>query len=371
MHQILLNNPAPAWLGALAVAVAVTLGLAFLKAVLGHRLARLAARTGTEVDDVALRAVGGTSKLVVLLLGIYAGSMLLVLPPRIDLIVTRVAVAAALVQAALWGDHGLRAWLRIYRANRSDDPASTTSAAAINFIARIALWTIIILMILDNLGVNITTLVASLGIGGIAVALAVQNILGDLFGSLSIVLDKPFEIGDFINVNGVLGSVEYVGLKTTRVRGLDGEQVVFSNSDLLKSRIHNMQRMRTRRAAFTFGVPYGTPEPALRMVTELVKEKILAQQPTVSFDRAHFNGFGPSSLTFEAVYIVNSADYLVHMDVQQEIFLHIYTALGERGIRIALPTTAVQVLEPNAPAGGAPPPSNSAPHGGTGPLRPG
>ena len=345
-----LNNPALDWLAALTVAVLVTTGLHGIKTLLLRRLAASAPRTAGRLDDVALKALGGTSVLVMVVIGIYVGSTLLVLSERSALLVTRIAVTAALFQAARWGDRALGAWMRVYRADRADDPGRTTSAAALGFVARIVLWSVLLLMVLDNLGFNITTLVASLGIGGIAVALAVQNILGDLFASLSIVLDKPFVIGDFINVNGVLGTVEYVGLKTTRVRSLSGEQIIFSNNDLLKSRIHNLKRMERRRAVFTFGVPYGTLEPELRAIAEMVREKIVAQEPAVSFDRAHFSGFGPTSLTFEAVYIVNSPDYLVHMNLQQEILLGVYTALNERGIPIALPAQVLHLADHRAEA---------------------
>jgi small-conductance mechanosensitive channel len=186
--------------------------------------------------------------------------------------------------------------------------------------------------------------VASLGIGGIAVALAVQNILGDLFASLSIVLDKPFVIGDVINVNGVIGTVEYVGLKTTRVRSIGGEQIIFSNADLLKSRIHNLKRMESRRVAFTVGVTYDTPEPRLRAIPALLAA-IVKARPQVSFERAHFVGLGPSSLNFEVVYIVDTADHAVHMDVQQEIYFQLVKAFAEQGIEFAFPTQTLHMVD--------------------------
>ena len=170
----------------------------------------------------------------------------------------------------------------------------------LGFVGRIVLWSVVLLMILDNLGVNITALVASLGIGGIAVALAVQNILGDIFASLSIALDRPFAIGDFIVVGDVLGTVEYIGLKTTRIRSLSGEQIVFSNADLLKSRIRNYKRMTERRVVFGFGVVYQTPHDKLERIPAMVREVIEAQ-PKTRFDRAHFKEYGDSALAFEAV----------------------------------------------------------------------
>jgi small-conductance mechanosensitive channel len=352
---MILNNTTGDWLVALTAALAVAIGLYGLKSAVVRRLARLSARTSTRLDDLAAGALASAKPLVMAVLGVYAGASLLDLPPRLDLFVTRAAIAAALIQVAIWGDSGVRGWLAQYRANRGDDPARATSAAAVGFIARVVLWSLIALMILDNLGFNITTLVASLGIGGIAVALAVQNILGDLFASLSIVLDKPFVVGDFILVDAVAGTVEYVGLKTTRVRSLSGEQIVFSNTALLNSRIHNMKRMETRRIVFSISVPHGTPEPQLRAIPELIGD-IVSAQPQVTFDRSHFNGFGPSSLTFETVYIVNSADYRVFMDVQQEIYLQLVAAFAERKIQFALPAQRLHVVgdERGAEQGRAP-----------------
>ena len=343
IHSLLFNNSPTDWSVAAAVALGVTLGLLALKSILVHRLGKLAARTETKIDDVAVAALDSTNRAVLAVIGLYAGSTLLRLAPGAHVFMTRAAITAGLVQVAIWADSGVRGWLGYYRDRREEDPARATSAAAVGFIMRVALWAVIALMILDNLGFNITTLVASLGIGGIAVALAVQNILGDLFASLSIVLDKPFVIGDVINVAGVVGTVEHVGLKTTRVRAITGEQIIFSNADLLKSRIHNLKRMNSRRNAFTVGVTYDTPESELRLIPRLI-ENIIRAQPRISFDRAHFTGFGPSSLNFEAVYTVNDADYKVHMDAQEEIFFQLYAAFNERGIEFAFPTQTVHLV---------------------------
>jgi len=207
----------------------------------------------------------------------------------------------------------------------------------------------------DNLGFNVTTLVASLGIGGVAVALAVQNILGDLFASLSIALDKPFVIGDFIVVDDIAGTVEHVGLKTTRVRSLSGEQVVFSNADLLKSRIHNYKRLYERRVLFGFGVLYRTPPEQLAAIPPMVREIITGQVGT-RFDRAHFKGFGASSLDFEVVYFVLDPDYNRYMDIQQAINLELVNRFAAAGVEFAFPTRTVHIEAlPTAtaePAGG-------------------
>jgi small-conductance mechanosensitive channel len=197
--------------------------------------------------------------------------------------------------------------------------------------------------------VQITPLLASLGIGGLAVALALQNVLSDLFASLSIVLDKPFVIDDFIAVDDLQGTVEHVGLKTTRLRSLSGEQLVFSNSDLLSSRVRNYKRMLERRATFTIGVIYGTPVEALREIPKLIRAAV-ESQPNTRMDRTHFQKFGDSSLDFETVYFMLVPDYAVFMDVQQEINLYLYEAFQERGLEFAFPTRTLWLEQSAAPA---------------------
>jgi len=204
------------------------------------------------------------------------------------------------------------------------------------------LWSVIVLMALENVGIDITALVAGLGVGGIAVALAVQNILGDLFASLSIVLDKPFVIGDFIIIGDYMGTVEHIGLKTTRIRSLSGEQLVFANNDLLQSRIRNFKRMYERRVVFNLGVVYQTPHEKLQKIPQIVRE-IIEQQHPVRFDRAHFKSFGDFSLNFEVVYWVQNPDYTVYMDIQQAINLEIYRRFAEEGIEFAYPTQSIFV----------------------------
>jgi len=220
--------------------------------------------------------------------------------------------------------------------------------SAFGFLARLALWTIIMFSALDNLGVNITALVAGLGVGGIAVALATQNILGDLFASFSIVLDKPFVIGDFIIVGECLGTVERIGLKTTRIRSLSGEQIIFSNSDLLGSRVRNFKRMYERRIVFSIGVIYQTSREQVAAIPAMLRESIEAQQ-MARFDRAHFKGFGDYALHFEAVYYVRSPDFTRYMDTQQAINLEIMRRFEEAGIEFAYPTQVVYVAREQPP----------------------
>ena len=233
--------------------------------------------------------------------------------------------------------------IRSQQRSLKENAARVTTLRAAGFIAKLVLATIAAILILDNIpGVEITALVASLGITGIAVALAVQNILSDLFASLSIVLDKPFVIGDFIIVDNYMGSVEHIGLKTTRVRSLSGEQLVFSNNDLLKSRVRNYKRMAERRVVFSIGVTYQTPLEKLKQIPATIRE-IIESQETVRFDRAHFQGYGDFALLFEVVYYVLDPDYNRYMDIQQAINLAIFLLFEEQGIKFAYPTQTLYI----------------------------
>ncbi len=211
-------------------------------------------------------------------------------------------------------------------------------------VVRIVVWSAISLFILDGLGYNVTTLLAGLGIGGVAVAFALQAVLGDLLASFSIAIDKPFVIGDFITVDLVSGTVEHVGLKSTRVRSVSGEQVVVSNSDLLKSRVRNFQRMTERRQLFTFGVRYETPVDKVALIPGWVREIIESIEKT-RFDRAHFKSFGTSSLDFEIVWWMLAAELPLAMDVQQQINLQIMARFAAEGIGFAYPTQVLHVQQ--------------------------
>lgn len=332
------------WVSAVGVALAAAVLLFALQRFLIHRLDRIARRTDTGVDDWVLNMLRSTYPVFLVVISLYIASLTLDLSGYQALVARRIAVSAVLIQAAVWGDMGVRAWRERYRqrVGAADSAVGVLSTAILDFLLRLAVWVIVALMILDNLGFNITTLVASLGIGGIAVALAVQNILGDLFASLSIVLDKPFVVGDFIIVDDILGTVEYIGLKTTRLRSLGGEQVVFSNGDILKARIRNHQRMQTRRAAFIIRVTYQTSEEQLRAIPDIVRGIITAQE-RVNFERAHLFALSESSLDFEVVYWILTADYFVFMDAQQAIYLALVRQFRERGIVFAHPLRKVQL----------------------------
>lgn len=339
-----LQNSVKDWLIALGVMVVAFLILGLLKRILTSRLSTLAGKTKTYLDDDLVEALRRTKGLFLFIASLYLGSRYIELPPRGDTIIGSLMVIALFIQAGLWASVILNRNLDRYRNRLMDeDPASVTSIGAIGFIGKLILWSIVLLLALDNLGINITALIAGLGVGGIAVALAVQNILGDLFAALSIVLDKPFSVGDFLIIDDYLGSVEHVGLKTTRIRSLSGEQLVFSNSDLLRSRLRNYGRMFERRVVFPIAVTYQTPREKLKMIPTILREAVEAQDK-VRFDRAHFKEYGNFSLNFETVYYVSGPDYTLYMDIQQAINLHIHERFEQEAIEFAYPTQTLYVI---------------------------
>jgi small-conductance mechanosensitive channel len=338
LNTVFLGNTVRQWAVATVVTLAAIIALRVVKAAVLNRLSALAKRTATEWDDIVSAALAKTSSLFLLAVGVYVGIQGLTLSVRVRGIAGSVVVVVALVQAGIWAGAILTAWLESYRKRQmQEDPATATTVSALGFVGKLVLWAGVLLLALDNLGVDITALVAGLGVGGVAVALALQNILGDLFASLSIVLDKPFVLGDFLNIDNYLGNVEYIGLKSTRLRSLSGEQLIFGNSDLLKSRVRNFGRMYQRRIVFSVGVTYQTPRAQLEKIPTMIREAVDAQAKA-KFDRSHFKEFGDFSINFETVYYVTVADYNTYMDIQQAINLRIHEQFENEGIEFAYPT---------------------------------
>jgi small-conductance mechanosensitive channel len=337
LHTPVLGNTVLRWVIAVVVAVGSYLVLRAARGLVRRRLARLAERTRVAVDDVLVAMLGATNALTFLAAAVYLGSLGLVVGGRAHLFMARGLVLVLLAQAAVWANTALRTLLERYRSNEELGPGRRTGLAAIGFVGRLTVFTIVLLLAMENLGIHVNTLLAGLGISSLAVALALQNILGDLFASLSIVFDKPFEIGDFIIVDQHLGTVEHVGLRTTRIRSLSGEQLVFSNNDLIKSRIRNYKRMAERRVVFAFGVTYQTPRETMARIAGMVRE-IIERQEKVRFDRSNFKEFGAYSLNFETVYWMLDPDYNLYMDTQERINLALMEAFEREGIEFAFPT---------------------------------
>ncbi len=332
------GNTVSVWAIAAAIAVSVFFALMIGKVALVSRLSALAEKTTMQVDDIAVDLLRRTKFFFVLVAALYLGMLVLTLPEKASVVVTKAFVIAFLAQAAIWGD-ALIAHLikRLVQKKAREDAAAVATVSMLGFTARVIVWSGLVLLALDNLGFNITALVAGLGIGGIAVALAAQNVLSDVFASLSIVLDKPFAVGDFIIVGEYLGTVERIGMKSTVVRSLSGEQLVFSNNDLLNSRIRNYKRMFERRIVFSLGVVYQTPYEKVAAVSSMLRE-IIESQDQARFDRAHFKSYGDFSLNFEVVYYVKVPEYNIYMDIQQAINLAIFKRFEQEGIEFAYPT---------------------------------
>lgn len=345
----ILGNSPRSWLLAIGIAAALTVTAKSVVYVVIRRLRKLAARTTNRVDDLILEVLGGTKLPLLSLLALYAGTSTLELSPRLGAWLGTIAVFAALLQVGIWLDRLIQLLLVGGREAASEaDGSRLTSMRAAAFLARLVLFSVVLLMALDNIpGLDVTTLIAGLGVGGIAVALALQNVLGDLLASLSISIDKPFVIGDFIVLDTFAGTVENVGLKTTRVRSLSGEQLVFANNDLLASRIRNYKRMTERRAVFGFGVVYQTAAEQLEAIPAIVRD-IIESVPGTRFDRAHFKSYGDSSLDFEVVYHVLSADYNAFMDAQQAVNLALFRRFEADGIEFAYPTRTLFVQQATA-----------------------
>lgn len=329
------GNPLASWAVALGAIVVVALLLGGLKRLVLTRLERLAERTPTSVDNVAVRLLRGTRFVFLVLVAIGVVFLVMDVNEPARRMLRWIAIVAVLVQIANWGNAAIGYWFAHYSARRgaTTDPGSATTMNALSYVARFALWVVLLLVALDTFGINITALVTGLGITGIAVALAIQNILGDLFAALSIVLDKPFVVGDHIEFDAFAGTVEHIGLKSTRIRSVTGELIIASNGDLLKGRIRNFRSMRERRNILVTRIPPDTPDDAVARLPELMRE-IVRARPDARLDRTSLRALTDSALEFETVYFVTSPDAAAAVEVQQAVLLESRRAFAAAGIRL-------------------------------------
>jgi len=342
LQKELWGNTIESWIIGVSLALILVIAFRLFKGLVSHKLKRRAELSRTIIDDLFVHLAERTGIWFFVVVAVYIGSLVLVLPAHTRDILKTITAVVIIIQFGVWGSALIYALIQLKLKKRADEGDSSAKAMIIvlNSLGKFILWSLILLLILDNLGIKITTLVAGLGIGGIAVALAVQNVLGDLLASISIILDKPFEIDDFITVDNYAGTVEHIGIKTTRVRSLTGEQIVFPNNDLLKSRVRNYKRMKERRVAFQLGVVYQTPVEKLKKIPGMIKE-IIDSVDMVRFGRAHFKSFGDFALIYEVVYYVLDRDYDLYMDAQQEINLKIAERFENEGIEFAYPTQTI------------------------------
>lgn len=339
----LFGNPLREWTISLVALIGTVTLLLIGRRLLRGRLQKLADASNSVFFKVARHVVGQSKGWFLLLIATNVSLRSIDASDRFDTVFGRLLIIGMLVQMGIWAVAGLGRFIKLRREEQLEVDASAVAAMDIvSFLLRVSVWTTVFLLTLDNLGINITALVAGLGVGGIAVALAAQSIISDLFASLSIVLDRPFVLGDFLNIDDLYGNVEKVGLKTTRIRSLSGEQLVFSNNDLLNSRIRNYGQMTERRIVFSIGVVYQTPHEKLEEIPKII-EDIIVKQDSARFDRAHFQRYGDYALIFEIVYYVESSDYKLYMDIQQAVNLEVFKRFAEAGIEFAYPTQTLFV----------------------------
>ena len=343
-HRTFAGSTLLAWAEALTALVFVTVALRLFQVIALRRLKELADRFHMKWASHGLSALEQTKLFLLLLVGAGAGGgTFLHLPKDAGKVLGGIVVVAFFAQCGIWLSAFYSAWYADYRQRHlKQNAAAVTTLDATRTLVRLVIWLFVLLLALNALGFNISALVTGLGVGGVAIALAVQKILSDVLASLAIVTDKPFAIGDFLVMDSYMGSVEYIGLKTTRLRSLGGELLIFSNSDLLGSRIRNYGRMYERRVDVTIGVTYDTPRDKLTRIPQMIKDAVAAEKNT-RLDRAHFKDFGAYSLDFEYVYYVLSPDYNTYMDIQQAINLTLHKRFEEEGIEFAFPTQTLLV----------------------------
>jgi small-conductance mechanosensitive channel len=337
------GNSVQKWLLALAVFLFLFIVIALIKRIFTRKSEKLVKGTKTHIDDMFADGIKQTRNWFIVLVSLYFGSQMLSLPDNLILIRNTIIALVVIVQIGFWGNGFINYWILKQGILKAEDGEIATNMNVMGYVLKVALWSIIIILSLDNIpGIEVNSLLASLGIGGVAVALAVQNILGDLFASLSIALDKPFVIGDLLVIGEFQGKVERIGLNSTRIRSLDGQEIIFSNADLLKSRISNYKSLERRRVLFTLGVAPETPYVKLKNIPKYIQD-IIETQDNTTFDRAHFKEFGDFTLKFEVVYHIESPDFSLYMNIQQAINLLIIQKFEEEMIIMPYPTQSILI----------------------------
>ena len=331
------------WTIWVVVALGLFLGLRFLRALIAGTF-KSSKASSTSIRNIIGNLVGATSSLFLIIFSFSVTAPFLIeLSDKYAAMLAGAMTVATILQIAFFARVVVRAFMDGVVAKTAEDSATFNSARnLIAIFVNFAIFAIAGVMIIDNLGGDVTGLIAGLGVGGIAIGLAAQNIFKALFASLSIILDKPFVNGDFVIFDGGTGTIEKIGLKTTRIRALSGEQLVIGNDQLLSKEIHNYKRMAERRIVFKLGVEYSTPREVLEQIPGRIKS-IVESREMCRFDRSHMSGYGDFAIMFETVYYVLAPDYAIFMDEQQAIYLDIHKAFEELGAVFAFPTQTIHV----------------------------
>lgn len=332
------------------VAAAILFGLLtvvfwVLRMVVLKRLKQWAQKTSSNFDDVFVEAAEHIRAWVYTLVALFVALQPFVFPPLVDKVITGVFLFAVVWQLIEIASIFVQYFTTTFLEKDEDedgvvDPNAAMASQLVTLMARIALWALGALFVLSNLGIEVTSLIAGLGIGGIAIAFALQGVLGDLFASFSLYFDKPFRIGDFVVIGSDAGTVEKIGIKTTRIRTLQGEELVVSNTELTTTRVQNFKKMEERRVSIQFGITYETPQEKVHEVPGMIT-RIFEGLEGGRLDRAHFVSFGDSALIFEVVYYVDSADYTEYLNVQQAFNFELMRRFAEVGIDFAYPTQTI------------------------------
>ncbi len=346
LKYILLNNTIYNYLVSIGIIVLGLILIRVLRYVFSKKinklLKKISARFADFTDNFIEKRVIPITSIII----IYAAFNRLNLSQLIHKIVNVVFIVSIVLYITLLIQDIIVYTMKKHWEKKQSNQAQETVFTVSVFLVKLITWLIAILFILDNLNIEIRGLITGLGIGGIAIAFAAQTILADIFSYFTIFLDRPFDIGDFIIIGDYKGSVEHIGIKTTRVRSLSGEQLVFSNNDLTNSRINNYKRMQRRRINFNFGVVYSTPVEKVAKIPKIIEDIINSVEKTC-FDRAHFGSYGDFSLIFQVVYYVEDSDYKVYMDIQQKINLKMKEIFNKEDIEFAYPTQSIHVYDNN------------------------
>ncbi len=333
------------WLSLVLISVFATFIVKLILHYLSKYLRKFAQKTASIWDDVFIDLIDGSNRSIIFISLFFFFTQPLSRSTSFGKLLSSIAIIAIIFQFALWGLHIIKNWRKAVLDKKiAQNPSSSAALGLLYTAIQLGFIVLLILIGLSHLGIDITALLAGLGVGGIAVALAAQNILGDLLASLSIVLDKPFVVGDYIVAGNEKGTVEHIGIKTTRLRSLSGEELILSNKDLLESRVQNFKRMWVRRVVQNFGLTYSTSAETIEKVPQWV-QSIVEKQSKLRFDRCHFAAYGSSSLDFELVFYVSDSEYNVYMDLQQIVLLDIFKKFTEERVEFAFPSQSIYVAK--------------------------
>ena len=332
------GNEGLEYLDAFGIFLALALVFYLIQKIFLNKFRKRSELTESDFDDFLVNIFQNIKPPFYVIFSLYISTKFLYLNDFAQKVVYGVFIVAMVIQVILilqkMVDFAVKKRIDSLGGDGKDEESIT---GLLSQIVKIVLWVLGALLILSNFGVNVTSLVAGFGIGGIAVALAAQSLLGDILASFSIFIDKPFRVGDSIRAGEDSGRVQKIGIKTTRIKTLSGNELSIPNKDLTNSRIHNLKRIDRRRSLISFGVVYETGSEKLKKIPEIIKN-IIDSVDGIDFSRAHFVSFGESGLNFEAVYFINIKGYKKFMNIKQEVNLKIYEKFEKEGIKFAYPT---------------------------------